>query len=325
MSKARELRIHITPEDYIADVDEIADGSEPRARCRYFIEPEGPYGINETGEANYYVGNEVFYHEHTTGYEAFLVDAGSLEIISRSRKSVARKGDIVFHPAFYPHMIHVLEDETIFRAFHQGLNLIPSIIEERRMRDMYPDLFNDMDFRQEVNEIQQKLIGFDYLRPECSEDPENTNPLVRRLDFSLAEYDFDGINLKLKIGRWETAGVKEVWQLTMERGYSFSWEGSNHHPMLYDLFSGSVEVKLDGLDPFTAKARDLLHIPKYMAGRVTTLEDTVLFDFGCQGFLTRLMDELRVHQVREPAKLQDVSFIRSLMKKYNYYVMFERL
>ena len=32
-------RIHITPDDVLANVDEIADGSEPRSRMKYYIVP----------------------------------------------------------------------------------------------------------------------------------------------------------------------------------------------------------------------------------------------------------------------------------------------
>jgi hypothetical protein len=41
------FKIHTNPRDVLADIDEIPDGSEPRSRCRYYIEPYGLYGLNE--------------------------------------------------------------------------------------------------------------------------------------------------------------------------------------------------------------------------------------------------------------------------------------
>ena len=102
-----------------------------------------------------------------------------------------------------------------------------------------------------------------------------------------------------------------------------SWLPENNVQFLFDVYSGSVEVKLDGLDVFTANARDLLHIPKFVAGSIKMLEDTVLFDVGCQGHLLRLMDELQAYKVREPAKLQEEGFMLTAMKKNNYYIQFK--
>ena len=317
-----KMRIHIKPTDWLADVDEIADGSEPRSRCRLYIEPYGPHELNEVGEANYYVGNRVPYHEHAGGYETFLVDGGSLEVLSRSRKAIARKGDIVHILPFSPHSIHILEDETIWRAFHQGHSLIPNILAERRIRDMYPEIYNAPNFRDEVLRRERNSVWYDYRLPECTEVPVAMFPEIRGMDEALAEFDFDKLNLRLRVGRWETGGAKEVWQLRMKAGCSFSWGPTNCFPLLYDVFDGSLEVKIDGLAPFTANTRDLLHVPKFLGGSITALKDTVLLDMGCQGYLMRYLDAVNVIKVREPDKLKDVDFLKSLMRQYDFYVQF---
>ena len=321
----KKLRIHITPADFIADIDEMADGSEPLSRCRYFIEPYGPHMINECCEANYFTGNKVPYHEHTSGYETFLVDAGAVEVMAYSKKAVAKKGDIVHIPPYTPHSIHILEDGTIWRAFHQDLRLTQNMIDERRVRDLYPEIFNAPNFREDVIARQHSSVWFDYIAPECTDVSASELSLVRPFDFALAKYAFDGVELRLKVGRSETGGAKEVWQLVLKGGYTFSWLPNNIHPLLFDVFSGSVEVRLDGLDGFAAKTRDLLHIPKFVAGSITTLEDTVLLDCGCQGFLTRLMDEFQAYRIREPSKLGDREFVQKIMKKHDYYIVFEGL
>ena len=323
LHELKDLRIHIRPDDVLADVDEVADGSEPDSRCLYYIAPYGHYLINEVGEANYFTGNRVPYHEHSTGYETFLIDAGAVEVISLSRKAVARKGDIVHIPPFTPHSIHIVEDGTIWRAFHQGLQLIQSIIDERRVRDLYPEVYNAPTFRQDVVAKQHSSMWFDYIVPECEDVLAADMEVIRPFDFALAKFEHEGAELRLKVGRWETGGAKEVWQILLKSGRTISWLPDNIHPLLFDIYSGSVEVKLDGFEAFTANTRDLLHIPSFLAGSITTLEDTVLLDCGCQGYLMRLMDELHTYKVREPAKLADPEFMRNLMKKYNYYVMFE--
>ena len=315
-------RILIKPTDYMADFDEIADGSEPRSRCRYFVEPYTSNLINEVCEANYYPGNRVPYHEHATGFETFLVDNGSLEISIRSRKSLLNTGDIVHLPPYTPHSILALEDNTIWRAFHQGLEMTPNMMDERQLRDLYPDLFFAPTFHS-VNAARRNSVWFDYKISETRDVPKSDIPEIRPFDFALADYAFEGIELKLKVGRWETAGAKEVWQLRIKKGFTMSWEPGCPLSHLYDIYSGKVELKVDGVaETMIAEKRDLLHIPKFVAGSITALEDTVIYDAGCQGFLTRLMDEMRFYQVNEPEKLKDKDFVREIMKKHDYYVFF---
>jgi quercetin dioxygenase-like cupin family protein len=315
--------IHITPADAIWDLDEVSDGSEPRSRCRLMIQPD-PYGLNEVCDANYYVGNRVPSHEHVKGFETFLVDNGALEILSLSKKAPARRGDIVHIMPFTPHSIHCIEDNTIWRAFHQGLWLTDFIADERALRDRHRDFFLSPEFKT-ANAAYDKSAWFDYVIPECRDVPPEQLPCLRPYDFGLAEYSFEGITLKLKVGRWETAGLKEVWQLRLSGGYKVSWEKTHPYVHLYDVYSGSVRVQLENMEPFTANTRDLLHIPKYLAGSIETLEDAVLLDMGCKGYLTRFMDELTVYKHREPKKLKDRAFIKETMRKNDYNVLFETL
>ena len=320
----KNLRIHIKPDDVLADIDEYADGTVPLSRCLYYIKPYGTHGINEACEAVYFTGNRVPYHEHSSGFETFLVDGGAIEIMSLSKKSAARKGDIVHIMPYIPHSIHALEDYSIWRAFHQNLWLVELKIDEIALRDRHWDAILTPEFKNDVR-IREGSVRFDYLTPACLDVPASDMPCLRHYDFALARYCFDGIALKLKVGRWETQGAKEVWQLRLSPGYTLSWDEVHPFTHLYDVFSGSVRVTLDGMEPFTAQARDLLHIPRFHGGRIETLEETVLFDMGCQGYLTRFMEELNACKENEPAKLKDNSYIREIMKKNDYHVMFGSL
>jgi hypothetical protein len=91
------------------------------------------------------------------------------------------------------------------------------------------------------------------------------------------------------------------------------------------VFSGSVRVTPENGDPFVANARDLIHFPKFLSGSIEALEDTVLLDPGCQGYLTRFMDELAYLKSKEPAKLRDRDHIEAVMRKNDYNVLFESL
>ena len=313
-------RIHIKPTDWLADIPEVRD--EPRSRCHYYIEPYGPYELNEVCEANYYVGNRVPYHEHKVGIETFLVDGGAIEVLCRSRKAVAHKGDLVHIMPYTPHSIHTLEDNSIWRAFHQASSLVSNMIAHNRFRETYPEIASAANLRQ-IMPQDSKSFWFDYQFPECIEVPVSEFPEIRTPDEAFAEFSFEKLNLKLKVGRWETNGAKEVWQLQMQKGCSFSWLPTNLFPLLYDVYEGLVEVKLDGMAAFQATARDLLHIPKLLGGSITAIEDTVLLDTGCQGYMMRYLDEVNVIKKKEPDKLKDSEFLHQLMRKYDFYIQFK--
>lgn len=317
-------RIHISPDDFLCELDEIADGSEPRSRCKLYIEPYGKYGLNEVCEANYFAGNRVPYHDHVSGYETFLVDGGSFEVYMANTKAVAVKGDIVHVVAYAPHSIHVLEDNSIWRAFHQGMYFYKHLYEDRAMRDRHWDTALDHDVFID-GQSRDGTRWFDYMIPEAKEISANDFTFIRPFDSALAEYTFEGITLKLKVGRWETNGAKEVWMLHMKSGYKLSWNELNPHDLLYDVFSGSVRVTPESGNAFVAKARDMIHFPRVFAGSIEALEDTVLIDAGCQGGLTPFMDEINFLKKNDSAKLQDYGYVESLMKKYDYNVNFESL
>ena len=318
-------RILVTPDDCILDIDELADGSDPRSRFKLYIET-GPNGLNEVQEAVYFPGNRVPSHEHVNSgvFETFLIEKGAVEILQLSKKARVNKGDMLHIMPFMPHSIHCLEDGTIFRAFHQGLWLTQFTSMDRAFKDRHPEIHQSPEFKK-VNAAHDKSSWFDYILPECRDVSQSEIPSIRPYDFGLAEYSYEGIILKLKVGRWETGGLKEVWQLRLSKGYKISWEVLQPFILLYEVFNGSVRVNIEGMEPFTAKTRDVLNIPKYLSGSIEALEDTVLLDAGCQGYLTRFMDELNIYKVKEPAKLKDKSFVKALMEKNDYHVLFESL
>jgi len=317
-------KILVTQDDIVLDMDELTDGGDSRSRFRLFIDA-GPSGLNEVQEALYFTGNRVPSHEHFGNvFETFLIEKGVIEFLQLSKKAKLKRGDMLHIMPNMPHSIHCLEDGTIYRAFHQGLWLTRFVFMDRSFVDRHPDVHQSPEFKK-LNAVYDKSAWFDYILPECKDVSQREIPSIRPYDFALAEYSYEGITLKLKVGRWETNGLKEVWQFRLSKGYKISWEILQPFILLYEVFDGSVRVTIEGMEPFVAKTRDLLHIPKFLAGSIEALEDTVLLDTGCQGYLTRFMDELNTYKVKDPAKLKDRAFINELMKKNEYYVLFENL
>ncbi len=55
----------------------------------------------------------------------------------------------------------------------------------------------------------------------------------------------------------------------MEPGFQLSWSAQNPFYSLFIVQEGSVEVRIDGMEKFTAKERDVLHIPTHLSGEIT--------------------------------------------------------
>ena len=77
--------------------------------------------------------------------------------------------------------------------------------------------------------------------------------------------------------------------------------------VLFIVQEGSVEVRIDGMEPFTAKERDVLHIPTHLSGKITALDKAVLFDYNCEGFGLRAIEELYALYAADPKKSRDGS------------------
>ena len=83
---------------------------------------------------------------------------------------------------------------------------------------------------------------------------------MRLKGWAIAGFEIDGMKLNLKGGRWETDGVKEIWELLPEKGLQIEWNYPYAGNDVYLVMEGAVHVKADGHD-FTARKRDVINIP----------------------------------------------------------------
>ena len=141
---------------------------------------------------------------------------------------------------------------------------------------------------------------------------------IRPYNSGLCIYKFEGCELRQKVARWETKGHKEIWQLCMEPGFQLSWSAQNPFYSLFIVQEGSVEVRIDGMEPFTAKERDVLHIPTHLSGEITAPDKAVLFDYNCEGFGLRAIEELYALYAADPKKAETEA--EAILSKHKCYV-----
>lgn len=311
-------KIHITPEDYLAKFEEYDDAEF--SHVKYYIEPYGPHQYNEMSDTHYLAGDEVPYHEHERGYETFLVDSGSVEVTIRGKRTVAHKGDMVHIPPYTPHKFKFLEHNTIWRELFMEIQMNDGMMEHLRVKEYHRNSIDKPEYR-EAEHTRHKSIWYE-VQPESEDVSKYEIPEVRPFDSGLAEFQFAHLILRQKVKRSETAGIKEVWQCLIDKGAKLSWNEENPFPKLYVVYKGKVRVTIDGEDTFTANERDIIHIPNFLGGTLEILEDSILLDNNCEGFLFRALEEIHACMVREPEHMKNCEKINDILKKHQCYIRY---
>ena len=103
-----------------------------------------------------------------------------------------------------------------------------------------------------------------------------------------------------------------------EAGFQLSWSAQNPFYSLFIVQEGSVEVRIDGMEKFTAKERDVLHIPTHLSGEITAPDGAVLFDYNCEGFGLRAIEELYSLYAADPEKAEAEA--ENILSKHKCYV-----
>lgn len=175
-----------------------------------FYLPQGPFEKNEMSDTIYHAGTKVNYHEHSQGYETFFIARGSVECTIRGKKAVAQTGDIVHLPPYTPHGFVFLEEGTIWRELFQEINMQQGILNKNMILKHYPDLYEDPEFIGMYREANGSFVREKEVQDIAPVVPKSEIPEIREPGFAWARHCGDGWELKLKVGRFECNGAKEV-------------------------------------------------------------------------------------------------------------------
>ena len=282
------------------------------------IRPQGSRMINELGDTVYIKGAMVPYHDHTKGYETFLIDGGSAEVCINKKKCIIERGDIVHIPPYIHHGYVYLEEGTIWREMFQEMDMYNCVEDKYVIRTYSPEYWEDEEFKARRYRILGTLYRDD---PIAEWVPKEEIPAVRPRGWAIRSFRFPGAVFNLKVGRWETDGAKEIWEILPEKGFSVRWDYPYAGNDLFLVMEGSVSVEVDGVESFVAKKRDVINIPPYYKHRITVLEEnTQLYAYNVQSELLHVLEQLHADQVRQPEKLQDWAYVQGVLRQYNCWV-----
>lgn len=264
--------------------DAIDSKTEGTLRTDLYIPPYGPNQINEIRD--YTVsesGCAAGYHFSEKGAETFTVIKGSVSVIMNGKRFVLEAGDILNVEAWCPYSMTFLEAGTIVREMCTNRN--------NKEHDL-PEPAGVVDVAKEsIMEAAVKGKG-------------------------AYEFSTQGIRFVLKTGRWQLGGLKEVWELCVDKGRCLTYSGDCESAGLYMVRSGRFQVEVDGKE-FVADANDgdLIHIPSHTAYSLTALsQDCVIQDFNVTCHLFRLLEMLEAAQDYFPEKLKDQEYVDYLFE-----------
>lgn len=303
----------LEPEDWIHHYDEA-----PEDVVNEFINPYGPHG-KEVSDTVYHKDAEVVYHEHRSGFETFYVPRGMVQCWIRGQEFIMEPGDMLHLQPYTGHGFKYLEEGTIWRELFQDIYMADSMYTKAVIRDNFPTrLEDDPKFLAHVrsaNDMIRRQPVVTHVVKDRTEVRE-----LRTHDFSLATYNFDGICLKLKVGRWECAGVKEIWQYTMDKGFYVEWANPMKYYNTFHVAKGRAKFTVMG-EEFEATEHCLVHIPPYHPHKVEILEDgTEIYDMNTETLLLSLLEDYESIKTRTPEKLEDSDFLESFKDGFGCYI-----
>ena len=298
------------PEDWLRHWDE---GTQV---VNDFIFPYGPYDKNEMSDTIYHEGATVGYHQHQKGYETFQIAKGSVECIIRGKRFIAHAGDIIHLVPYTSHGFKFLEEGTIWRELFQEINMSQGIMDKNTVAQHYPHFREDPEFMDMYRGEHKSLTR---LTPVPVDVDKHTMHEVRTPEFAYSEYSGEGFDIKLKVGKWETNGVKEIWQASVKKGLEVRYDYPHANWELYYVMKGALGVTVLG-ETFVAGPDCLVHIPPFHAHSIKVLEDAEVLDYGGETDLLALMEDLDSLKAFQSEKLEDAAFMQQFKRKYRCYV-----
>ena len=287
---------------------------------RMFLDPVTILRKNEFDCMQFHTPSSkpIEYHEHDKGTETFFVSQGRFLCNCMGRGFVMKAGDILHIQPWMGHGFIPIEPESRLNILFTGIE--QQVITQNWMRLMnkYPGVYEDLKFKMRFREFSGGIAQRNL--PKSEEFPPEQVQQLRASDSCLREHEFEGIKMYLKVARYETEGVKEIWDLHMKPGFFCKWDDFLPEYRLFYVKSGmircSVRTSNTEILEFDAVGENIIRIPPYTPFFFEVIEEAKMYDMDCSAKLQDLCEEIETLCFSEPEKKNDKTEILSLCKKF---------
>lgn len=305
-------------EKYLIDMSNEDDNlvwqkpTTPTGRQRKFTPAFGPEGKDEIGDILYSaVGKNIYYHEHLDGCETFFFVDGEWEGYSMGKRFPIHPGEILHIQPYQGHGFQTLEDHGRVIVMFQSKDMRYGLERNMYLREHHPEYAASPAHRRrslESNHDLMRSMSFENM-------PLGDAPSHRRFGEGIQTHELPGLTLHLTVARYETHGVKEVWEMEMKQGLSVGFAEPRIDQHLFWIREGAVEFNIDG-EVFTAKPDNLVYVPPYRCFSWKALEDSNMVDMDCPFLLQDYLEELEQLHLTGSEQLKDEAFMEELRDRY---------
>jgi len=248
-------------------------------------------------------------HEHRVGYETWFVDSNAMDLYVMGKITRVEPGSF-FH--LQPYMIHRMYNygDVKFRGFFQHWNGVDSVPYTQLMEYYQPGLkakFKESDlFSADRDHFVHEPM--DYIRASN----EDVYP-VRHPDRPIAVFSLEGVTIKLMVGRWECAGVREINYFEFEKGFRAETVDFPAYRELYYVREGEIRFKIFD-DEFIARSENLVDIPKYIPHSIEALSKSAMYDVGGMTCWYDFLHDYTTMMKKSPDSVRNANEIDALRK-----------
>ncbi len=307
-------------EDAVAWITNAAKG----VRVSKFTPPFFPDARDEIGEIVMMHGHvsekfqnsfyEVIYHEHLDTAETFFVTDGEIECITLGEKMVLHPGDVIHVQAYLGHSFRALTPYARLIVMFQTEFMNIAHAHQVYLREHHAEQAADpANAGKRAAEHHQQHRDNTYYYDTAP--ATTTSPAYRRFGYGIRSHTFRGIKLNLIVGRYETYGVKEVWEAEMMKGVRIENDAVRYDHRLFWIREGRVRFTIDGTEA-EAYPNCLVYVPPYHCFDFEVLEDADMVDLSCPYQLQDLLEELRLIRNKYPEKLKDDAAMNELFARF---------
>jgi quercetin dioxygenase-like cupin family protein len=219
--------------------------------------------------------NMMPFHQHRTGYETWFVDSNAMDLYVNGQVTRVEPGSF-FH--LQPYMIHrmYMYGDVKYRGFFQNWNGADTVPYTQLMEHYQPGL------KAKFKQAGIYTVGHDHFNHEpmdCVRVPNEKVYAVRHPDRPIAKFELEGVTVKLMVGRWECAGVREINYFEFEKGFKAETVDFPAYRELYYVREGEIKFKIFN-DEFVARPECLVDIPPFISHSIEALTKSAMYDMG---------------------------------------------
>ena len=263
----------------------------------------------------------ITYHEHTYGSETFFVSQGKFLWYCMGHCFTMGPGDVFHAQPWMGHGFAPIEPESSVNILFTGIDQQAAATRPwQNLLNNFPETWADPAFREKFHTTNGYNTNQRTL-PTAKEGPPERVPHFRGAGTGIFEHEFEGLTMHLKVAKYETEGVKEIWEYFMKPGFYCDWDDFLPEYRLFYVTKGKLRcfVKTSATDTleFYAEKDNIVRIPPYVPFRFEVVEEAAVYDMDCPSRLQDLCEEIDVLRDTDPGKLSDKEFMMSLYKVYD--------